>query len=200
MPLVLKIATFDSSDKHVFSANLLYHFIELMFYSFCFCRCTTSPLAIRLSLHPLLESPEEEAGSSEESKEIFQLTYDNDNKITFRVIAKEIGLSSGEQAGLPEDSAKTFRFLWNKARLFCCPRSRHHQFLHEKSVEADEKFFGSLHLGVHDVSMVSLQAEMSSIHALRLLLRPFSLQSSCPAVTPVTANNLYQNREEEKNS
>ena len=60
-----------------------------------YCSCTAPPLATRSSLRHLLESPEQEAGSSEESKRTFQSTSDNDNlsnNITFHVIAKEIGL------------------------------------------------------------------------------------------------------------
>ena len=79
--------------------------------------------------------------------------------------------------------------LWDKARLLCRPCFRRHQFLHEKPVETDDKFFGSLNMGVQDIGKVWLQAETSSTSALRLLLCPFSSQSSCPAVTSVTADN-----------
>ena len=63
------------------------------------CSCTASPLATGPSLSHLPQSPEQGAGSSEESKQTFpfQSTSDNgdlSNNITFRVrvIAKEIGL------------------------------------------------------------------------------------------------------------
>ena len=47
--------------------------------------------------------------------------------------------------------------------------------LHEKSVEADDKFFGSLRMGVHDLGKVWLQAETSSTRALS----SFYVRSPC---------------------
>ena len=65
--------------------------------------------------------------------------------------------------------------LRDKARLLYYSCGRHHQFLHEKSVEADDKFFGSLRMGVHDLGKVWLQAETSSTRALS----SFYVRSPC---------------------